>query len=245
MKEIRLLKANEIEVRVQSVKKTTKSVGAVLLLYKNARVDMNILDEIYGSTGWQRGHEVINGNLFCTISLWDDDKKQWIKKQDVGVESYTEKEKGQASDSFKRAGFNVGIGRELYTAPFMWINLDEGEYNKTTDTRTKKDKYALSPVIKFNVKSIEYNKDREIIKLEIQDNHNKVRYTLGKNTIQSKANTTASTIKPAPTGSKTSTTSFKCEKCNVEISEKVARYSKSKLGHALCINCQSAYQKNK
>ncbi len=242
LKEIRLLKASEIEVRVQSVKKTTKSVGAILLLYKNARVDMNILDEIYGPTGWQREHELINGNLFCTISIWDDEKKQWIKKQDVGVESYTEKEKGQASDSFKRAGFNVGIGRELYTAPFIWINLNEGEYNKTTDTRTKKDKYNLSPIIKFNVKSIEYNEDKEISKLEIQDNHNKIRYTLSKNTIQT--NTATNTTKPAVTGSKTSFT-LKCEKCGMEISEKVANYSKSKIGNALCMNCQSAYQKNK
>ena len=94
-KEIRLLNADEIEVRVQSV----KSNGCILLLYKDARVDMRILDETYGPTGWQREHQLINNNLFCTISIWDDEKKQWIKKQDVGVESYTEKEKGQASDS--------------------------------------------------------------------------------------------------------------------------------------------------
>lgn len=235
MKEIRLLKANEIEVRVQSVKQTKSSTGCILLLYKDARVDMKILDETFGMAGWKRTHELINGRLFCNIDIWDDEKKEWIRKQDVGVESYTEKEKGQASDAFKRAGFNVGIGRELYTSPFIWINLEQGEtYQKGNNT-------ALSPKIHFSVKSIEYNKEREISKLEIQDNHNKVRYTLGKNTIQT--NTATNTTKPAVTGSKTSFT-LKCEKCGMEISEKVANYSKSKIGNALCMNCQGAYQKN-
>ena len=113
----RLLKADEIECRVGTI----NAKGCSLLLYKDARVDMKILDETYGVGNWQRTHEVINGNLFCTIEVWNDRISQWVKKQDVGTESYTEKEKGEASDSFKRAGFNVGIGRELYTSPFIWI----------------------------------------------------------------------------------------------------------------------------
>ena len=122
-KQIRTLRADEIECRVQQV--TEK--GCVLLIYKDARVDMRILDETFGVDGWQRTHEVINGNLFCNIEIWSDEKKCWVKKQDVGTESNTEKEKGEASDSFKRAGFNVGIGRELYSSPFIWIKLDPSE----------------------------------------------------------------------------------------------------------------------
>jgi hypothetical protein len=178
--EIRTLRANEIELRVGMIKEN----GCSLLLYKDARVDMKILDEVYGPHGWQRKHEVINGNLFCTIEVWDDEKKQWIAKQDVGVESYTEKEKGQASDAFKRAGFNVGIGRELYTAPFIWISLNKDEIVE------RGGKCYLKPGINFEVKEIGYNDQREINKLIIVDHKGRVRFELGKivkNKVESKA----------------------------------------------------------
>lgn len=111
----RLLAADEIDCRIATV--TEKGVS--ILLYKDARCDMNILDETVGAENWQRKHKVINNNLFCSVGIKCGDT--WTWKQDVGTESYTEKEKGEASDSFKRACFNWGIGRELYTAPFMWI----------------------------------------------------------------------------------------------------------------------------
>lgn len=115
MLQFRDLRADEIDVRVAQAKQN----GVSLLLYKDARVDMNILDETFGPFGWQRRHTRDNQN--CIVSIWDESKKQWIEKEDTGTESNTEKEKGLASDSFKRACFNVGIGRELYTAPFIWI----------------------------------------------------------------------------------------------------------------------------
>lgn len=100
MNQIPLLQANDIECRIQSVSKNRSGeVGAVLLLYKNARVDMRILDEVFGPMGWQRTHELINGNLFCSIDIWDEAKGKWVRKQDVGVPSNTEAEKGEASDS--------------------------------------------------------------------------------------------------------------------------------------------------
>ena len=109
------LTADDIEVRVQSVKQN----GLVLLLYKNARVDMNILDETVGPENWQREHYECKGNLFCRVGIRCNDA--WVWKSDCGVESNTEAQKGEASDSFKRACFNWGIGRELYTSPFIWI----------------------------------------------------------------------------------------------------------------------------
>lgn len=115
----RELRADEIDCRVQSVKQN----GMVLLLYKDARCDMNILDETVGALNWQRSHSRDNAN--CTVSIWDDEKKQWISKEDTGTESNTEALKGLASDSFKRACFNWGIGRELYTSPFIWIQADK------------------------------------------------------------------------------------------------------------------------
>lgn len=96
------LKADEIDVRVAQV--TQK--GVTLLLYKSARVDMDILDETVGPMNWQREHKELKGNIYCGISIWDDEKKQWIIKWDCGKESFTEAEKGESSDSFKRSGFN-------------------------------------------------------------------------------------------------------------------------------------------
>ena len=123
------LTEKEIDVRVS----TCSEKGVSLLLYKDARCDMNILDETVKPENWQRSHELINGNLFCNVAInvnYDKEKEPvWVSKQDVGVESYTEKEKGQASDSFKRACFNWGIGRELYSSPFIWITLDSKEIN--------------------------------------------------------------------------------------------------------------------
>lgn len=113
------LRADEIEIRVAQAKET----GVSLLLYKDARCDQNILDETVGAMGWMRSHTRDNAN--CIVSIWDEKKQQWISKEDTGTESNTEKEKGLASDSFKRACFNWGIGRELYTAPFIWINAKD------------------------------------------------------------------------------------------------------------------------
>lgn len=115
----RALRADEVDVRVAIVKDMPGKQGVQLLLYKDARCDMNILDETVGPMNWQRNHTRDNAN--CVVSLWDEDKGQWIAKEDTGTESNTEKEKGLASDSFKRACVNWGIGRELYTAPFIWV----------------------------------------------------------------------------------------------------------------------------
>lgn len=113
------LRADEIEVRCAQAKQN----GVSLLLYKDARVDQTILDETVGAMNWQRHHVRENAN--CIVSIWDEKKAQWIDKEDTGTESNTEAEKGLASDSFKRACFNWGIGRELYTSPFIWIKAED------------------------------------------------------------------------------------------------------------------------
>lgn len=108
---IRSLHADEIECRVGSIGEK----GISLLLYKNARVDQAILDEAFGIYGWQRSHMMIGNSLYCTVSIWDPEKKTWISKQDVGTTGDFEKEKSAASDSFKRACVNLGIGRGCRT----------------------------------------------------------------------------------------------------------------------------------
>lgn len=179
MNMIRTLNFDEIECRVQQVKPN----GCGLLLYKDARCDMRILDETFGIYGWEREHSLIDGKLFCTVRIWDKEQQRWVSKQDVGTESYAEKEKGQASDSFKRACFNLGIGRELYTAPFIWIKLNSSEVTGK----------GLAFGVKFKVKEIEYNDKREITKLVIIDQNNKVRFSFGskqisKNTVEKISN---------------------------------------------------------
>lgn len=171
MCKVRLLYAEEIDCRVQQTKKD----GCSLLLYKDARCDMAILDETYGEMNWQRSHEFKSGKCYCTISVWDDVKKEWIRKEDVGVPSNTEGEKGEASDSFKRAAVNFGIGRELYSAPFIWVKLTDGE----TTLNAKTNKYQVSPSLSFRVAEIEYNQ-REIARLVIVDNKGNARFTYGK-----------------------------------------------------------------
>lgn len=173
----RVLKASEIDCRIQSIgQNKTGAVGTTILLYKDARVDMNILDETVGAMNWQRGHSIIDGNLYCTISIWDEVKERWISKSDVGTESNTEKEKGQASDSFKRAGFNWGIGRELYSAPFVYIQLDKSEYIEKNG--------KLTSNAKFKVKDVSYDENRNIVRLVVVDSKGKVRYTFGENAQQ-------------------------------------------------------------
>lgn len=155
----RTLEANEIECRVATV----KSTGVTLLLYKDARCDMNILDEEVGQMNWQRSHSRENAN--CIVSIWDEAKKQWVSKEDTGTESYTEKEKGLASDSFKRACFNWGIGRELYTAPSIHIPPDNCKIV------AKGAGYACYD--KFYVSEIGYDDRRNISKLKIRNYNTK------------------------------------------------------------------------
>ena len=174
--EIRPLRADEIECRVQQI----KTNGCALLLYKDARCDMRILDEVFGIDGWEREHQVVNGNLYCTVRIWSEKRNQWISKQDVGTESNTEKQKGEASDSFKRACFNIGIGRELYSAPFIWISLGKGEISE------KNGRCSLDYKVKFEVKEIEYDEHREISKLIIIDQEGKERFKFIKKTKQTK-----------------------------------------------------------
>lgn len=149
------LRADEIECRVAQA----NEYGVSLLLYKDARCDQNILDETVGEFGWQRCHTRDNAN--CIVSLWDEKKQQWISKEDTGTESNTEKEKGLASDSFKRACFNWGIGRELYTAPVIKINRDYC-------TALKEDKGKWKCFDSFEVQKIIIEKKR-IVALAIRN----------------------------------------------------------------------------
>lgn len=165
----RTLHADEIECRVG----TCNDKGCSLLMYKNARVDMTLLDEVVGPENWKREHELINGNLFCTVSVRSA-SGDWVSKQDVGTESNTEKEKGQASDAFKRACVNWGIGRELYTCPLVWVNLRADEWRKGFNGKKQ-------PKTRFYVSHIEYDETRRAVTyIRVIDDKGAERFTWGK-----------------------------------------------------------------
>ena len=185
MKGFRALTAQEIECRVGQISED----GFTLLLYKDARCDMNMLDEVVGSENWQREHKEVKGNLFCGVSIYDSEKKEWVTKWDCGTESNTEKEKGEASDSFKRACVNWGIGRELYTAPVIRI---KGNVKKTPKGKLIPDFWNIT------VASIAYNEKGEIVELTIKgDNSVIFSYNNGK-AVANTEKTTQNTPKIAP-----------------------------------------------
>jgi hypothetical protein len=172
----RALKPDEVEVRVGM----TAATGFSLLLYKNARCDMAILDETVGPMNWQRHHTKDNAN--CVVALWCDNKKEWIEKEDTGTESNQDAEKGLASDSFKRACFNWGIGRELYTSPFIWVSVKEG------------DPKAVAKKFKGDVKVLEV-KDGKIVDLVIVDGRGQEVYKMRRGSAPAPQKATAA--KPA------------------------------------------------
>ena len=171
--EFRTLKANEIDCRISQIDKN----WCTLLLYKDARVDQNILDETVGCMNWQKRY--VRDNANCIVGIWDEDKQQWVEKEDTGTESFTEQEKGLASDSFKRACFNWGIGRELYTAPsiFIYPNKEIKYKNGGKEVEEfyeyKEGKYTTKT--QFKVDYIDY-KEKVITDLVIRDQKGNIRF---------------------------------------------------------------------
>lgn len=241
----RLLRADEIDCRIGNISEK----GLSLLLYKDARCDMNILDETFGAFGWQRHHSRDNAN--CIVSIYDEAKGEWIEKEDTGTESNTEAEKGLASDSFKRACFNWGIGRELYTAPFIWINKDKCNIQKN-------DKGRWVCYDKFHVAEIGFNEEGKINKITIANQETDV-FVYPRNNgaiLNEKPQERKDTTQPVKTQETQEKPLFKCEKCgkvltvykndegqNVSI-RKHAEGSMKKFGKVWCIDCINGYLGN-
>ena len=172
MKEFRTLRADEIECRISQIKEN----WCTLLLYKNARVDMDILDETFGCLNWKREHKRDNAN--CVVSIYNVETKEWVSKEDTGTESFSEAEKGLASDSFKRACVNWGIGRELYSAPSIFIfprkdMVKRGQQKEFFTT----EKGKVTTKTRFHVELIDYDENRKIKDLIIRDDKNNIRFT--------------------------------------------------------------------
>lgn len=159
------LSIHEVDFRVKSV----FNGWLLVLAYKDARVDINRLDSVCGPLNWKREHTRDNKN--CIVSIWCSEKKQWVSKEDTGVESNTEAEKGLASDSFKRACFNFGIGIELYDYPKILIKLEPNEFYE------KNGKYFLDKKTRFETwKWHSEFKDGKLIRLACKDNNSRIRF---------------------------------------------------------------------
>lgn len=165
----RELRADEIECRVSQIVESKKGPGVILLLYKDARTDANVLDETLGQANWQCKFYECKGNLFCSVGIRINE--EWIWKDDCGSESNTERQKGEASDAFKRACFKFGLGRELYTAPLIWVDGNNCE-------KLFQDNGKYKCYDKFNVRLIKY-KDGAITGIGIENQKHVMVYTYG------------------------------------------------------------------
>ena len=174
MKDIPLLSKDDIEVKVKQV----GPKGALALLYKTARVDMAILDDVFGPMNWQVDYKEIKGNLYCGIGIRESCDSPFVWKWDCGIESRSDNEghqrKGEASDAFKRAGFKVGIGRELYSAPFIYLKVE-------TEKDAKGNYVLKNRFAKFSVLEVGYDRCKKINRLAISDEKNEIVYTYGCN----------------------------------------------------------------
>ena len=229
MRKFRLLTADEIECRINQI--TEKGCG--LLLYKTARTDYALLDEEVGMYRWQNDYKVIDGKMYCGIGIYEENTKTWIWKWNCGVETYTEAEKGQASDAMKRAGFCWGIGTELYSAPFIWIPTESLlKHGKTTQGKW---------VVKdsFKVSKIAYDKDENISELIITNQIGKIVYSYNGTSNMKTEPKAEQEMKPAP--KPTGTISNICSECGAEVAPVVMEYSKRKYGYCLCRDCQKKY----
>lgn len=239
----RQLRADEIDCRISQISK--KGTGLQLLLYKDARCDMNILDETVGPMNWQRKHGRDNAN--CVVSIYDSDKKMWVEKEDTGTESNTEAEKGLASDSFKRSCFNWGIGRELYTAPFIWVDSDKCKIGENGKDPKGNPKYVCYD--RFEVIDIKY-KDGKISDLSIWNTTQKcMAFDMNKSGGRKKDDPPKAPPPEKPEPPKPETPQFKCEVCgNVLVPYKGkdgkavslrahAERSRNLYSQVLCIDC--------
>lgn len=171
------LPIDQIEFRLQSI----NSGGyAQILAYKDARADRKRLNEVVGHLGWKREH--LNGNRNCIVSIWCEEKREWVGKEDTGTESNTEKEKGLASDSFKRACFNWGIGEELYDYPEISVKLNTNEYKLDDKDKDRWGRPKVKPTWEFKLKEWVWYSEfdgRSLSFLAAKDEKGAVRFKYG------------------------------------------------------------------
>lgn len=238
MRNFRLLKPSEIEVRVQTIKEN----GVSALLYKTARTDYQLLDEEIGMMNWANDYKTIDGKMYCGIGIKDTHTDEWVWKWNCGTESNQDAEKGQASDAMKRAGFAWGIGTELYSSPFIWIPEEKCSIKKI---KLSNGNEKLICNDKFKVTNIEYDDDENIKALVISNERTLVtvfsygasNYT---NPLPEARKTAAESKEVANDGTFTPT----CKQCGKEITVRVHDFAVKKFGAPYCMECQDKIKAN-
>lgn len=181
------LRPDEIEVRVGATVKDRNGTptGFQVMLYKTARVDTTILDETFGIFGWKNHYYQVKNTMICSVSIWDEDKKEWVNKDNGGDDDFSmEQVKAECSDSMKRCCFNLGIGKKLYSASKIYMvvpiddnndpkksryQVDEIEYDETSITKLViSNKKTKEVVISHGVKR-KYNQDNKKVETKKED----------------------------------------------------------------------------
>ena len=229
MRQFRTLRADEIECRIG----TSSDKGCSLLLYKTARTDYALLDEVIGAMDWQCRYEVISGTMYCGIGIYNAARSEWIWKWNAGSESNTEAEKGQASDALKRAGFAWGIGTELYSSPFIWVPHEKCK----VDSKGR-------IVNTFSVGTIEYDNSENISHLTIVDTRSgEIVYTYGRPAEKAAPKATSSVRMSAPVPA-----TVACDDCGEPIKPvsvggkmltamQIMARTQKRYGRCLCARC--------
>ena len=244
MRRFRLLRPDEIECRISEIDRNARYIK--LLLYKTARTDFALLDEVIGPDNWQNDYKCIDGKMYCGIGIRSaEHPTEWTWKWNVGTESNMEAEKGQASDAMKRAGFALGLGTELYSAPEIIVWSDKCKIN--TSQTGKKTCYD-----RFDVQSIEYDEKQDIVGLcIINARTGEVVFSWRKgqkappppqqHPQQPQGQQSAAQEQAPPPQRQTPPTgsAFRCADCGAEIPRNVEEYSIKVFGRPLCRNCQN------
>lgn len=244
MRMFRLLKAEEIECRVSEIGKDGTWLN--LLLYKTARTDASLLDEAVGPLGWANDYRLIDGKMYCGIGIRDTSSGEWVWKWNVGTESNTEAEKGEASDALKRAGFVWGIGTELYSSPRIFVRNGDAEIKKND----KNGKWVCYD--RFFVRRIGYGDREQITELEIVNQKTgRVVFTMKPKTEQpddmgrptpvgAPASGARKSAESGAPGRQTRMGEEPCRRCKTPIDARTAEYSRTKYNMPLCRDCQTA-----
>jgi len=230
------LTANMVEVRINQVRRVEDGYYATLLLYQESRASMDALDFLFDSK-WKREHQLIGNQVYCTISVWDSELKEWIDRSDVGSAGEFEVDKAKASDSFKRAAVNfIPAFRALYKAPEIRIRLSD---NEVYSGEGKPKCYA-----KFVVAELEFDEDKQSFsKLKIVDKNGEVRFDINKTTaVHNTSNYSATTATNDPKKTVYSG-GYVCGDCGAKITDKVHKFSQDKYGKDLCMSCQKKVQR--
>ena len=198
--EFRDLRPEELEVRVGNTIKNLKGevYAFQVMIYKTARADLQVLDETFGVFGWKNNYYQVKNTMVCSISIWDEEKKQWINKDNGGDDDFnTEQIKAELSDSMKRAGFNVGIGRKLYTLNKLYMVIEISDENTTKGRYAVQDieydKLGVTHIVIINTKTKkvvldQYRKDIGKVNKVATTSQNAPKNTIPSNDLDKKSN---------------------------------------------------------